>query len=725
MYDGYINQLSALQNNLYENGLSSATRRDLSAARNTYASDITRLKTAIQSRQERSKEYWDARHKDPSLVTGFDPAMGGLDDYLNDSEYGRNWYSYSGDQFASEVGMEAKARAAEMMNASVGRDPNLAGYLAQIVQNGFTNTQVDDAGALAWAVLNGQARLEDAPVAEQILAGSLISRLQSTGAQPGKNLSSDEFMRLFNYGRLGLSQAVGSSKLNMLNDKVWDQRAALSQISARAAASRKTGSDETPSNGGGYAIDGVAGYNATPDFAKQNALYRKNVHDYDREGPILANVRGRQTVIANESDAERVFEDMGRGRIMQTYGIDPELDIRGRNSKHVVETTARNGADQEIQLRYVPMHNDQQKRFANDSWMNSAEYKYEPVAVEQKKDGKWYLDESLTRRFNNDNYYYQRQRQALIDENKGNKDFNIDKIALVGDARRKFYEKADIPADIPTEYARAIHDTRNRQNVETNAVIANSSMPAALEEYSGKMRERYALGTSTAGKNGIGKTSDFAFYPVLEGGIGYSGKGETDAAKIFGTKGSGSNTTVDYGNVVAFGVTPEDIYDYNKIELVTGTNKKYGVDPKYLGNYVSGTTQGLQNPVLLQDGRVLDEKGIIHYLMLPISDPVRVARMSDAEQNLWWSVANNLLGMYAGPDRMNFMIEGNESMPTYLIGAQQILMDTTPGGLQSKLRNSVTDLLNTVYADPRDYSLQHRMQSIGLTSTKAQPYNNR
>ena len=48
MYNNYMNRLNSLQQNLWDNGYTAQTRRDLSAARAGYASDITRLGTAVK-----------------------------------------------------------------------------------------------------------------------------------------------------------------------------------------------------------------------------------------------------------------------------------------------------------------------------------------------------------------------------------------------------------------------------------------------------------------------------------------------------------------------------------------------------------------------------------------------------------------------------------------------------------------------------------------------------
>lgn len=220
IYNDYSKKLSDLQNNLWEKGYNASTRQDLSAARTGFA-NMGKIKKAVENRLERSKEFWDAKHKNPDLVTSADPALGGLDNYLDDDTYGRNWYSYSGTQFMNEVGTDAKARANEMLrNPEVMKDPRLVGYLTRITKEGFTSGEVQNAGdAVKIALAGNRAALNELTDPEKILANILMSHLDSTGAA-GK-VDASEFNRLFEYGRTGLSQAIGKTNIHDLVDNVW------------------------------------------------------------------------------------------------------------------------------------------------------------------------------------------------------------------------------------------------------------------------------------------------------------------------------------------------------------------------------------------------------------------------------------------------------------------------------------------------------------------------
>lgn len=718
LYDNYINKLNTLKDNLWNRGYNMGTRRDLSSARASYASDILRLQAAVRARQERSKEYWDARHKNPELVAGFDPGISGLDNYLNDDRYGQDWYSYNGTQFINEVATEAKARAAELLNQYIGK-ADAPGYLTYIQKQGFSNADVNKAGSIAREVLAGRMNLNDVDdSAAKLLAGVLVSRMNSTGAVSGKNLSTGEYDRLLNYGISGLAQGVGEMNAKLIDDKVWEQ-----QQKYALEAYKHSLTAPPPTNPTGYNIDHVSTYVENPDFASQNQLYRRYVHNYN-DSPITFIKNGKLDVLTNESDAMGLLDGMGYSSIQDDFNIDPELLVteNGRGSDEVrTEFVMPDG--KHVEVRYVKMSQKQKKSLGGKPYIaNTDGFDYDPIAVEQHINGKWVLDQNTTDEFNRRYRQYRIQRQQLIDENKDNKDFNIKTLALTGKNKSKFYKNAGIPSYVPEWAAQRVQITKNRQGVESNAVVASHTMKDALDFYSGNIQTHYANGKSLFGDNGISKTSDFAFYPVAAGNVGYSNRGESNPAIVFGTSGTGKSEKVNYG-LKDISVSPEDIYDYNKIKITTLNDKQYGVNPAYLGNSVASLTENLRAPIAtvwdpdsktFRNVLVDDDKGLLHYLMSPISDPVRTSIMSPEEQELWYKIAHEYLG-----EDMVFSIPNRQTGETIPIGPIEILMNDN---LQDMLRGAVVNMLDKAYSQPRDWAVQHHFQGISDDSTKPQPY---
>lgn len=231
LYDNYKNKLLNLQQNLWNNGYTTQTASDLSAARAGYASDVLRLQKAVQARQERSNAYWTMRHNNPDMVAGEDPGLSGLDNYLANDRYGLDYYNYSGKQFTAEVAADAQARAKEYKRSALASDPKISGYISRIETTGYTSDEVSKAGKAVEDILfggaNAQEKLAGMEFPERILAEVLLSHMESSGAERfgtddngnrTGNISAEEYRRLFNYGKEGLSHAIGSSEIKDFQD---------------------------------------------------------------------------------------------------------------------------------------------------------------------------------------------------------------------------------------------------------------------------------------------------------------------------------------------------------------------------------------------------------------------------------------------------------------------------------------------------------------------------
>lgn len=302
MYDSYLVKLNSLQDNLWNSGYNAATRRDLASARAGYASDITRLQAAIKARQERSQEYWKTRHEHPDMIMGRDPGESGLDNYLFNDLYGRDYYSYSGNDFAKMVGAEASARASEMLNdPQVKKNPMLVGYLQMIERDGFTNKQVDDAyAAVRKAVTGDMSDVANLDFATGILANVLMSNLESSGAKG--NVSQDEFNRLLDYGKIGLSQAVGKTKVSTVADLQWAEQQKIARENER--------------------------YQHQLNLAAMNAAARNGSGGSDsRIGPRIATLRGN--ALNGISDKKQANEFTDKKNVYDALSIINELKKSG------------------------------------------------------------------------------------------------------------------------------------------------------------------------------------------------------------------------------------------------------------------------------------------------------------------------------------------------------------------------------------------------------------
>lgn len=241
LYNNYRQKLQTLQDNLWNNGVNAQTRRDLAAARAGYASDINRLATAIQTRQQRSQDYWKALHNNPNLIAGKDPGTASLDNYLANDQYGQNWWSYDTAQFEKDMSTETQARAQEILRGltdpnGVVRNPKLAGQLTRVIQKGFTNGEIQTAGAVVDDVIdmnNGQRaqyyKDNNVDPVVQLLSESLINRYDATGIRDAEVTDSDR-MRLINRGKSGWTSGVLEPDVKDFSDPYFAQQMAYNQI---------------------------------------------------------------------------------------------------------------------------------------------------------------------------------------------------------------------------------------------------------------------------------------------------------------------------------------------------------------------------------------------------------------------------------------------------------------------------------------------------------------
>lgn len=335
MYDNYINQLSSLQESLWEKGYNHATRGDLSSARYGYANNIKPIQEAISNRQKRSEEFWKAIHNNPTLIYGNDPMTQGLDNYLDDPNYGLNWFSYSGEQFMNEVGADAKARASEMLrNPEIARDPRLVGYLTRIEKEGFTSQEVQNASNLVYEILDKKIdrnSISSNSTPESILANILLSHLDSTGAYG--NVDPSQFSRLVRYGVAGLAQGIGKTSVNYLNDKVWDEDMKLRNIayqhslsSGKNSGSKKGSNDEDitygPDRQRNWHEEVLNGENSRRMQRRLNRF----LGDPSAPGKMLVTKNGQNEVHNNVDASMLVYGADIRDKYKQSTGLDVGLE---------------------------------------------------------------------------------------------------------------------------------------------------------------------------------------------------------------------------------------------------------------------------------------------------------------------------------------------------------------------------------------------------------------
>lgn len=437
MYDSYMDKLTNLQNNLWSNGYNAQTRRDLSAARAGYASDISRLGTAIQTRQQRSAEYWKTRHDHPDMIMGNDPGLAGLDSYLSDDLYGQNYYTYSGKDFMNQVATDAKARAGELlMKPEISRDPRAVGYLERIKRDGFTSIEVQQASDAVDRYLAGdKSALVNLDMPQSILANVLVSNLESTGAVPGEsgNVSKEEYRRLVNYGKAGLSQAIGKTDIDYMKDLEW--QANEDRALARYKKSLEDPQPPTTTTMHDTWTEPVVGSKAPSERRRTSRKLGTRTLLGDKEEKLLVGPDGVETYNAVDSSQAVYSEELRReasevlgfdiGVDPDTNGIIPDLFLSQKKFLYG-QTVDDNGVLYDT--RYNPKINKVQVRRAGT-------------------DEQWGVDDDLTD-------YYDRKRKEFLDVEREYKENypEIYKRAKVNpNKQRRMYSNDDIAGFLPLD----------------------------------------------------------------------------------------------------------------------------------------------------------------------------------------------------------------------------------------------------------------------------------
>lgn len=661
LYDSYISRLNTLQDNLWKNGYNAQTRQDLASARAGYAKDITRLMSAVKTRQERSKEYWETKHKNPDMIMGTDPGLSGLDAYLDDENYGQNYYTYSGRQFMSEVAADAKTRANELLgNPQYSKNPQLAGYITRIIKEGFSSMEVANASnAVADAISSGNGEsLGNLSIAEALLADVLMSHLNSTGAQG--NVSPDEFNRLFEYGKAGLSSAIGKTTTTELSDKMWDYNRQKDLVNLRSSA--KSGPsvvvNQAPKQDTGYTLNDISTYLEDRRAKKNNKLLKENIVDPVKQPIIYKSDDGTQGLITSALDAAAILDSFGRQSIIQKYGIpDPDHQLMDK------KFTMPDGTEARLHVGLYEGTNQ--------------------TVFQVKNNGKWVTDGQLTYQWKQDNAAYKKAYRDWKDNNEG---IDLEKLAVPQSKRDKMYSENGIPKEVPFEYVPSIINTLSKQGNVTPATIAGSTadMEATRKNYGAQIATSFGRGANSKGR--VAETSNLAFYPV--DGYRISDEGEGDIKKVM------NNDSV-INEIV---VLPDDLAR-NKVRVMID-GKTWAIDPAMLGNDVNSQIQKM--------------RGVVMTMMSPITDPSSAVMMDDRQIENWILLTQQLIGNY-------FPVVGtSQNGQTIAITPEDVVVDPE---LQGALRTAVTRFMDHVLAEARDNMMQNNMQVHGNTSAKASGYN--
>lgn len=414
-YKSYSNQLKEVANDVLNNGINTASRRNLMNMRAQYASNIIPIEEAYNKRQQQAQVLWQARLQDPTLIAQ-DPSELGLSYYMKNPTYTPQ--SYSGKLLAAQSAQAAQNLAKTL--SSYGKGEPIDKYTNTFVQrHGLTRDDVQK-------YLNG-----DTTATNKVL-GAIYQQVYDS-SQIGNWANENQRRQAANFIKQGMWSAIGQDTVQAMENFEARENYKFNQQLALLQAQQQQ-QDQLS------AVNEVPIY--TPEEQKEademrekykQYFYTKNgrtylsqkgreayegkvrikpidLASYQHEGKgkygygqftLRDNISGKTTVVPIQKDKEGYYyniADSGFSELLNSLGAQKYLG-KGNNwqpgnvgnlwSKYI-STGVRGDAKQYMEYDY-PLNSTQQEAYK--TLLGNAGDLYE--AKFDKKSGKWVKGDKL------------------------------------------------------------------------------------------------------------------------------------------------------------------------------------------------------------------------------------------------------------------------------------------------------------------------------------------
>jgi hypothetical protein len=413
-YKSYSNQLKEAANDILNNGINAASRRNLMNMRAQYASNIIPIEEAYNKRQQQAQVLWQARLQDPTLIAQ-DPSELGLSYYMKNPSYTPQ--SYSGKLLTAQSAQAAQNLAKTL--SSYGKGEPIDSYTNTFIQkHGLTRNDIQK-------YLNGET------TATNKVLGAIYQQVYDS-SQIGNWANENQRRQAANFIKQGMWSAIGQDIVQAMENFESRENYKLQQQLALAQAQQQQNQLS--------AINEVPIY--TPEEQKEvdkmkekykQYFYTKNGHtylsqkgreayegkvrlkaidiaSYQHEGKgkygygqftLRDNISGKTTVIPIQKDKEGYYyniADSGFSELLNSLGAQKYLG-KGHNwqpgnvgnlwSKYI-NTGVRGDAKQYMEYDYA-LNPTQQEAYK--TLLGNAGDLYE--AKFDKKSGKWVKGDKL------------------------------------------------------------------------------------------------------------------------------------------------------------------------------------------------------------------------------------------------------------------------------------------------------------------------------------------
>ena len=199
-YKAYSNQLKAAADDILNNGINTASRRNLMNMRAQYASNIIPIEEAYNKRQQQAQILWQARLQDPTLIAQ-DPSELGLSYYMKNPTYTPQ--SYSGKLLTAQSAQAAQNLAKTL--SSYGKGEPIDSYTNTFIQkHGLTRDDIQK-------YLNGET------TATNKVLGAIYQQVYDS-SQIGNWANENQRRQAANFIKQGMWSAIGQDTVQAMEN---------------------------------------------------------------------------------------------------------------------------------------------------------------------------------------------------------------------------------------------------------------------------------------------------------------------------------------------------------------------------------------------------------------------------------------------------------------------------------------------------------------------------
>lgn len=306
-YKAYSNQLKAAADDILNNGINTASRRNLMNMKAQYASNIIPIEEAYNKRQQQAQVLWQARLQDPTLIAQ-DPSELGLSYYMKNPTYTPQ--SYSGKLLTAQSAQAAQNLAKTL--SSYGKGEPIDSYTNTFIQkHGLTRDDIQK-------YLNGET------TATNKVLDAIYQQVYDS-SQIGNWANENQRKQAANFIKQGMWSAIGQDTVQAMENFEARENYKLQQQLALMQAQQQQQNQLS-------AINEVPIY--IPEEQKEademKEKYKK--YFYTKNGRTYLSQKGREAYNEGEVHYTNNSENIKRGSVMGSDGrmYDLKKDKQGR-----------------------------------------------------------------------------------------------------------------------------------------------------------------------------------------------------------------------------------------------------------------------------------------------------------------------------------------------------------------------------------------------------------